>query len=118
MDIPHSKIQHKFVSLPQNLETRQLFQIGWDLIAREEAATSQHIITKLGAEAGVAMIKALTELMDTSETEDNTLSIFGECTLPFYRIISHPDVPSSFDSGDSSRLYLQLSVRPQRVAST
>ncbi|KAH8587828.1 P-loop containing nucleoside triphosphate hydrolase protein, partial [Bisporella sp. PMI_857] len=80
---------------PQNLDTKQFFKMGWDLIARDEAGTHQHIITKLGAKTGLAMIKALGDLMDISETEDATLSIFRERTLPFYRIISHPDVLSS-----------------------
>ncbi|KAK6591706.1 hypothetical protein H4I96_12262 [Botrytis cinerea] len=50
---------------------------------------------KLGAETGLAIIKTLTELMDASQKDEIVISIFRDRVLPFYRIISHPDVLSS-----------------------
>jgi hypothetical protein len=79
----------------QPMDTKSFFEMGWDLFARGETGTRQQIITKLGAETGLAMINALTTLMDDIQEEVTTVSIFGEHTLPFYRIISHPDVLSS-----------------------
>ena len=69
--------------------------MGWNLIESEDAGTRQHVITKLGAETGLAIIKTLTDIMDASQKDETTVSIFRDRTLPFYRIISHPDVLSS-----------------------
>ncbi|KAF1994313.1 P-loop containing nucleoside triphosphate hydrolase protein [Amniculicola lignicola CBS 123094] len=77
------------------VDTRAFFQIGWNLIETEDAGIHQYIITKLGAETGLAIVKALTESMDVNQEAETTLSIFTDRTLPFYRIISHPDVLSS-----------------------
>jgi hypothetical protein len=74
------------------VDTKQFFQMGWNLIESEDAGTRQHIITKLGAETGLAIIKTLTDIMDASKKYETTVSIFRDGTLPFYRIISHPDV--------------------------
>jgi len=77
------------------VDTKQFFQIGWNLIESEDVGIRQHVITKLGAETGLAIIKTLTDIMDASRKDETTLSIFRDRTLPFYRIISHPDVLSS-----------------------
>ena len=69
--------------------------MGWDLITRGDAGTRQHIITKLGSETGLTMVKALADLMVDGRFEEAAASIFKERTLPFYRMISHPDVLSS-----------------------
>ena len=74
------------------VDTKKFFQIGWNLIESENAGARQHVITKLGAETGLAIIKTLTDIMDTSQKDETTLSIFRDSTLPFYRIISHSDV--------------------------
>ena len=79
----------------QPVDTSRFFEMGWDLITRGDAGTRQHIITKLGAETGLVMVKALADLMVDGQIEETTVSIFRERTLPFYRIISHPDVLSS-----------------------
>ena len=71
------------------------FQMGWNVIESGDAGTRQHVITKLGAETGLAIIKTLTDIMDASQKNETTVSIFRNRTLPFYRIISHPDVLSS-----------------------
>ncbi|KAG4435121.1 hypothetical protein IFR05_009386 [Cadophora sp. M221] len=71
------------------------FQMGWKLIESEDAGTRQHVITKLGAETGLAIIKTLTDIMVASQKDETTVSIFRDRTLPFYRIISHPGVLSS-----------------------
>ncbi len=77
------------------VDTKRFFQIGWNLIESEDAGTRQHVITKLGAETGLAIIKTLTDIMDASQMDETAVSIFRDRTLPFYRIISHPDVLSS-----------------------
>ena len=86
-------------TIPSRLEaavdTKKFFQTGWILIESEDAGTRQHVITKLGAETGLAIIKTLTDIMDASQKDETTVSIFRDRTLPFYRIISHPDVLSS-----------------------
>jgi len=77
------------------VDTKKFFQMGWNLIKSEDAGTRQYVITKLGAETGLAIIKTLTDIMDASQEDETILSIFRDRTLPFYRIISHPDVLSS-----------------------
>ena len=77
------------------VDTKKFFQMGWNLIESEDAGTRQYVITKLGAETGLAIIKTVTDIMDVSREDDITVSIFKDRTLPFYRIISHPDVLSS-----------------------
>jgi hypothetical protein len=77
------------------VDTQKFFQMGWNLIESEDAGTRQYVITKLGAETGLAIIKTLTDIMDANQKDETTVSIFRDRTLPFYRIISHPDVLSS-----------------------
>ncbi|KAL9132322.1 MAG: hypothetical protein Q9175_006504 [Cornicularia normoerica] len=77
------------------VDTKKFFQMGWNLIKSEDAGTRQQVITKLGAETGLAIIKTITDIMDASHKDETTVSIFRDRTLPFYRIISHPDVLSS-----------------------
>jgi hypothetical protein len=77
------------------VDTKQFFQMGWNIIESEDAGTRQHVITKLGAETGLAIIKTLTDIIDASQMDETTVSIFRDRTLPFYRIISHPEVLSS-----------------------
>jgi AAA domain len=77
------------------VDTSSFFKMGWNLIARGDAGTRQYIITKLGAETGLVMVKALADLMADGQVEETTVSIFKDRTLPFYRIISHPEVLSS-----------------------
>ena len=69
--------------------------MGWNLIESQDTGTQQHVITKLGVETGLAIIKTLTDMIDVSQKDEATVSIFRDRTLPFYRIISHPDVLSS-----------------------
>ena len=77
------------------VDTKKFLQMGWNLMESEDAGTRQHVITKLGAETGLAIIKTLTDIMDASQKDETTVSIFRDRTLPFYRIISHTDVLSS-----------------------
>ena len=74
------------------VDIKNFFQMGWNLIESEDAGTRQHVITKLAAETGLTIIKTLTDIMDASQKDETTVSIFKDRTLPFYRIISHPDV--------------------------
>lgn len=76
------------------VDTKKFFQMGWNLIKSEDAGTRQYVITKLGAETGLAIIKTLTDIMNASQEDETILSIFRDRTLPFYRIISHSDVLS------------------------
>jgi hypothetical protein len=69
--------------------------MGWNLIESEDTGTRQYVITKLGAETGLAVIKTLKDIIDANQKDETTVSIFRDRTLPFYRIISHPDVLSS-----------------------
>jgi hypothetical protein len=77
------------------VDTEKSFQTGWNLTESEDAGTREHVITKLGADTGLAIIKILTDIMDASQRDETTISIFRDSTLPFYRIITQPDVLSS-----------------------
>lgn len=55
--------------------------MGWDLIAKGDTGTRQHIITKLGSETGLIMVKALADLMDDGQIEETAVSIFIQSTL-------------------------------------
>lgn len=91
--IPRSTMNSSRFDLTVNLKS--FLQMGWNLIESEDAGIRQQVITKLGAETGLAIIKTLTNIMDASRNDEATVSIFRDRTLPFYRIISHPDVLSS-----------------------
>jgi hypothetical protein len=77
------------------VDTKKFFQTAWTLIKSEDAGIRQQVITKLGAETGLAIIKTLTDSMEASRKDETTVSIFQNRTFPFYMIISHPDVLSS-----------------------
>ncbi|KAF2128236.1 P-loop containing nucleoside triphosphate hydrolase protein [Dothidotthia symphoricarpi CBS 119687] len=87
--IPKANMTSRFQAVV-NIE--KFFQIGWNIIESEDAGTRQRVITKLGEETGLAIIKTLTDGMDTNQRDETTISIFRDKALPFYRIISHPDV--------------------------
>jgi hypothetical protein len=77
------------------VDTKKVFQLGCKLVDSDDAGTRQKVITMLGSEAGLAIIKSLTDVMDANQNSGTTLSIFRDRVLPFYRIISHPDILSS-----------------------
>ena len=77
------------------VDTKKFFQMGWNLTKSDDAGTRQQVITKLGSETGLAIIKTITDIMDANQKDETTVSIFRDRTLPFYRIISYPDVLSS-----------------------
>ena len=79
-----------------NVDIKSFFQMGWDIFEGEDAGTRQHVITKLGSETGLAIIKTLTDVMNANQKDNTIISILNDMTLPFYKIISHPDVLSSF----------------------
>ena len=91
--IPKSNTNHYRFEPAVDIE--QFFQMGWTLIQSEDAGIRQYIITKLGAETGLAIIKTLTNTMDASQRDETTFSMFRKSTLPFFKIVSHPDVLSS-----------------------
>ncbi|KFY58166.1 hypothetical protein V496_06233 [Pseudogymnoascus sp. VKM F-4515 (FW-2607)] len=74
------------------LNVEKFLQTGWKLIESEDAGVRQDVVTKLGEEAGLSIIKSITDTMDASQTDETSISIFKERTLPLYRIISHPEV--------------------------
>ncbi|KAF8856068.1 P-loop containing nucleoside triphosphate hydrolase protein [Acephala macrosclerotiorum] len=74
------------------VDLKKFFETGWELVERGDAETHQTIIIKLATENGLSMIKALADLMTDSMRES---SIFQNRTLPFFQIISYPDVMSS-----------------------
>lgn len=77
------------------MDMNAFLQLGWDLVASEDAGTRQHVITTLGTENGLAIINNLAESMHENLRDDSVVSLFRERTLPLYRIISHPDVLAS-----------------------
>ncbi|PQE06276.1 NFX1-type zinc finger-containing 1 protein [Rutstroemia sp. NJR-2017a BBW] len=77
------------------VDIKKFFEIGLSLIESGDAGIRQHIIVKLAAETGLTIIKTLTDIMDATRKDESTVAIFTDMTLPFYRIISHPDVLSS-----------------------
>jgi hypothetical protein len=84
-----------FLRFEATVDTKKFLQMGWNLIESEDAGTRQHVITKLGVETGLAIIKTLTDIIDASQKDETTVLIFRDRTLPFYRIISHLDMLSS-----------------------
>jgi hypothetical protein len=56
----------------------KFFQIGWKVMESESAETYQHVITKLGAETVLTIIKKLTDTIDTNLKFETTVSIFRE----------------------------------------
>ena len=91
--IPRPSINSSRFETPMNVE--MFLKTGWNLIESEDAAIRQDVITKLGAETGLAIIKAITDTMDNSQTDETSIWIFRDRTLPLFKIISHPDVLSS-----------------------
>jgi len=69
--------------------------VGWELISKEYTETGQQIIKKLATEEGLAIIKALVDEKVDGVKLETRLRSFKDRTLPFFRIISHPDVLSS-----------------------
>lgn len=69
--------------------------MGWDLTSKGHTETGQQIIKKLATEEGLAMIKILADEQAHGVTPETRLRIFRDRTLPFFQIISHPDILSS-----------------------
>lgn len=76
-------------------DAQKVFEMGWALMKKEDVETRQQIVTKLGTEQGIIMIKALTDLMIDDPPREYTIRVFMRIALPFFRIVSHPDVLSS-----------------------
>ncbi|KAH8821861.1 P-loop containing nucleoside triphosphate hydrolase protein [Xylogone sp. PMI_703] len=80
----------------QQSELEDFFQMGMDLIDDSDADTQQYIITKLGSETGLIMVEALINLMNSRMKDtDADIDVFVDITVPFYRMLSHPDILSS-----------------------
>ncbi|KFY34168.1 hypothetical protein V494_06994 [Pseudogymnoascus sp. VKM F-4513 (FW-928)] len=91
--IPKPNTYHARFGTTMNIEL--FLQIGWNIIESEDAGTRQNVITKLGAEEGLSIVKSITDTMDVDQTDETSISIFKDRTIPLYRIISHPDVLGS-----------------------
>ncbi|KFY08522.1 hypothetical protein V492_06159 [Pseudogymnoascus sp. VKM F-4246] len=91
--IPKPNTYHARFGTTMNIEL--FLQIGWNIIESEDAGTRQDVITKLGAEEGLSTVKSITDTMDVGQTDETSISIFKDRTIPLYRIISHPDVLGS-----------------------
>lgn len=89
------KSNARYTRFEPAVDTKSFFQTGWTLVDSKDVSIQQHVITKLSAETGLAIIKSLTEIMAPSQQDVAIVSIFRDRTVPFYRIISHPDVLSS-----------------------
>ena len=79
----------------QAVDIANFFQLGWDLVSKEDPETMQQIIKKLATEGGLAMIDLLVDYEVDIPNSELRLSNFIDRTLPFFRIVSHPDILSS-----------------------
>ncbi|KAL9611040.1 MAG: hypothetical protein Q9167_004287 [Letrouitia subvulpina] len=70
------------------------FQLGWELFSASGTGIHQQVIRKLSSEEGARMVAALVEIMEQS-SDIQLLPCFNKAVLPFYLILSHPDVVSS-----------------------
>lgn len=93
--IPKPTTNSSYLHFNTAVDTNRIFQLGWDLMESADAGIRQHVIAKLASEMGLGIVKTLTDRMDTNQTEGKIISVFKESVVPFYRIISHPDVLSS-----------------------
>jgi hypothetical protein len=92
--IPRPNTNASHFRLPP-VDIKKFFEIGLNLIESEDAGIRQYIIVKVAAESGLTIIKSLTDIIDASQKDETTVAIFKDMTLPFYGIISDPDVLSS-----------------------
>lgn len=76
------------------VDIKAFFQAGYSLIEANDIGTRQHVVTKLGEEMGLQIIKSLVQYIEDNQGA-SAISAFTECTLPFFRIISHPGILSS-----------------------
>ena len=79
----------------QAMQTKKFFNMGWDLVSKEDIETRQQIIKKLATEEGLAVIKALVDEQIGAVKLETKLRKYKDGTLPFFRTISHPDILSS-----------------------
>lgn len=70
------------------------FQLGWELFSSSGTGIHQQIIRKLSSEEGARMIAALVDIMEQS-SGPQLLACFNKAVVPFFSILSHPDVVSS-----------------------
>ena len=77
------------------IETEKFFQLGWNLMNKDNPETKQQIIKKLASEEGLGVIKRLADDMANSSQIRNEVRVFKDKMLPFLRTISHRDVVSS-----------------------
>ncbi|TVY42873.1 NFX1-type zinc finger-containing protein [Lachnellula subtilissima] len=88
--IPRSDANNRRFEAPVN--TKAFFEIGWKIMENDDPGTRQEVISKLGSEQGLKIINLATEDLAGVRTAEASISIFKERILPFFRIISHPDV--------------------------
>jgi len=88
--IPRSDANNRRFEAPVN--TKTFFEIGWKIMENDDPGTRQEVISKLGSEQGLKIINLATKDLAGIRTAEASISIFKERILPFFRIISHPDV--------------------------
>jgi hypothetical protein len=91
--IPRADANNRRFDSP--VDTKAFFEMGWKIMENEDPGTRQEVITKLGSEPGLAIIKLVTDSMDGVRKDEASVSIFQDRVLPLFRIISHPNVLSS-----------------------
>lgn len=78
----------------KTVDVKNFFRTGYNIIEGNDTGTRQHVVTKLAEETGLQTIRQLVECIEHNQGTF-AISTFTECTLPFFRIISHPGVLSS-----------------------
>ncbi|KAL8662329.1 MAG: hypothetical protein Q9202_004787 [Teloschistes flavicans] len=73
-------------------DLRKIFSTGWELMTESDTGGRQKLIKKLASDEGLNMIRTLVDAMDSEQEDGAILTLFNCCVVPFYRIISHPDV--------------------------
>ncbi|KAL8735801.1 MAG: hypothetical protein Q9166_000665 [cf. Caloplaca sp. 2 TL-2023] len=71
------------------------FKLGWELIKSSDASSQQRLIKKLATEEGLFMVKTMVDSIEEEQEDRQTLFTFESAVVPFYLIISYPEVTSS-----------------------
>ncbi|KAL8747727.1 MAG: hypothetical protein Q9190_000426 [Brigantiaea leucoxantha] len=77
-----------------NLDNPRFFKIGFELLSTSDPGIRQQIIKKLASEEGLQMVVALVDSMAT-DSESQLTATFKDRVLPFYSMLSNPNVVSS-----------------------
>jgi hypothetical protein len=89
--IPKSDDQYPNRRSPA-VDIKLFLQTGLNLVEGGDAGTRQQVIAKLASENGLQIVKNLTTVIEFSQNNQSRVEVFRDQTMPFYQIISHPDV--------------------------